>query len=359
MINIRFHVVSLVAVFLALGVGVAMGASFIDRATVENMRGRVDDLETRFRERGDRLGAYREMVQLDDEAALDLTGADSRAIDGVLAGQALVLVNPTEIPEGVSDVIADVLQNAGAEVVGSIELQSSLTPASARGELEADDVGALRAAIGVDPTDSAEPATGEDLVSHARSVLAESLAVLSAAPPPTPQGAGPAEGGGGDLSGPIGVAEARETLERFGEAGLISLDGAGLPVDAAFPAVSSVRYVLVLAVGTNPSAADWVVPFVEDYGKLSRATMLVAGTDSLRNNGELATRAESTDELATLLEPLRSGTASDAVTTVQAATEPLARLSVVFGVQAASEGVVGHYGLGAGVTTPYPPVVKE
>ena len=45
MINFRFHLISLVAVFLALGVGVAMGASFIDRATVDSLRGRVDDLD--------------------------------------------------------------------------------------------------------------------------------------------------------------------------------------------------------------------------------------------------------------------------------------------------------------------------
>ena len=33
MINFRFHLVSLIAVFLALALGVVMGATVIDRAT--------------------------------------------------------------------------------------------------------------------------------------------------------------------------------------------------------------------------------------------------------------------------------------------------------------------------------------
>jgi hypothetical protein len=33
MINLRYHIVSITAVFLALGIGLAFGAAFIDRAT--------------------------------------------------------------------------------------------------------------------------------------------------------------------------------------------------------------------------------------------------------------------------------------------------------------------------------------
>ena len=42
MINFRFHLVSLTAVFLALGIGIAVGATVVDRAT-------VDFLETRLK----------------------------------------------------------------------------------------------------------------------------------------------------------------------------------------------------------------------------------------------------------------------------------------------------------------------
>ncbi|HEV3400985.1 MAG TPA: copper transporter, partial [Acidimicrobiales bacterium] len=45
MINLRYHVVSLVAVFLALGVGVVMGSTVIDRVTVDALEAQVDRVE--------------------------------------------------------------------------------------------------------------------------------------------------------------------------------------------------------------------------------------------------------------------------------------------------------------------------
>src|SRR4029077_16774533 len=44
-LNLRYHVVSLVAVFLALGIGVIMGATVIDRVTVDQLRNRLDSVE--------------------------------------------------------------------------------------------------------------------------------------------------------------------------------------------------------------------------------------------------------------------------------------------------------------------------
>src|SRR5437867_11961296 len=38
MVNFRFHIISLVAVFLALGIGVLMGSTVVDQATVKGLR---------------------------------------------------------------------------------------------------------------------------------------------------------------------------------------------------------------------------------------------------------------------------------------------------------------------------------
>ena len=45
MINLRYHIVSITAVFLALGIGLAFGAAFIDRATVEALNRNLTDIE--------------------------------------------------------------------------------------------------------------------------------------------------------------------------------------------------------------------------------------------------------------------------------------------------------------------------
>ncbi|HET7720262.1 MAG TPA: copper transporter, partial [Acidimicrobiales bacterium] len=45
MINLRYHIVSLVAVFLALGLGIVMGTTVIDRVTVDALNDRLDTVQ--------------------------------------------------------------------------------------------------------------------------------------------------------------------------------------------------------------------------------------------------------------------------------------------------------------------------
>jgi len=47
MINFRFHIASLIAVFLALAVGVVMGSTLIDRAIVDGLHNQIDKVERR------------------------------------------------------------------------------------------------------------------------------------------------------------------------------------------------------------------------------------------------------------------------------------------------------------------------
>ena len=47
MINFRFHVVSLIAIFLALALGVVIGAGVIDRGVVDALDNRLDTRRVR------------------------------------------------------------------------------------------------------------------------------------------------------------------------------------------------------------------------------------------------------------------------------------------------------------------------
>lgn len=102
------------------------------------------------------------------------------------------------------------------------------------------------------------------------------------------------------------------------------------------------------------------MPFVEAYGENSAATMLAAGVAPSRSTGDLPEEiAEDAVALPELLEPIRTGAASNEVSSVQFATEPLARLSLVYALQALNDEIVGHFGLGEGVDTPYPAAAQE
>ena len=45
MINLRYHIVSIVAVFLALGIGLALGSPFVDSILVNELKDQVDEFE--------------------------------------------------------------------------------------------------------------------------------------------------------------------------------------------------------------------------------------------------------------------------------------------------------------------------
>jgi hypothetical protein len=125
-INFRFHLISLVAVFLALGVGVAMGASFVDRATVDSLRGRVDDLDEGYRRRGAELDATTDQLSEVDGQAGALAGPDSEAVARRLSGQPVVIVTSDGIPGDVLDSARTTLAASDAVLSGTVRLQPAI-----------------------------------------------------------------------------------------------------------------------------------------------------------------------------------------------------------------------------------------
>jgi hypothetical protein len=66
MINLRYHIVSLVAVFLALGLGIVMGSTVISRVTVDALNDRLDVVQRSqgaIREENARLGQQAKQAQ--------------------------------------------------------------------------------------------------------------------------------------------------------------------------------------------------------------------------------------------------------------------------------------------------------
>ena len=45
MLNLRYHIVSVVAVFLALGIGLALGSTFVDSILVNELEDQVNQLD--------------------------------------------------------------------------------------------------------------------------------------------------------------------------------------------------------------------------------------------------------------------------------------------------------------------------
>lgn len=118
MINLRYHIVSLTAVFLAMGIGLALGSTFLERATVDNFDGQLDSLQTRLEDREDRIGALEDQAdrQADLDAALDEQAAGLLA--GRLDGVPVVVLSARGVEEADVRAAVQTLVVASADVQG-------------------------------------------------------------------------------------------------------------------------------------------------------------------------------------------------------------------------------------------------
>ncbi len=119
MINLRYHIVSLTAVFLALAVGVLMGSTVLDRGTVallekssNQLRGNLDTYRAENERFRNELGQWH---RYGDEL---LPGQ----VAGRLKGRPVVLVDTNTVDDPTRKGVRDVLQAAGAEYDGRVTL---------------------------------------------------------------------------------------------------------------------------------------------------------------------------------------------------------------------------------------------
>ena len=117
MINLRYHVVSLVAVFLALTVGIVMGSTVIDKVTVDALNRRVDEVsrsvrnaEAENRRLGDQLKGVRDFA---DQARDHLS-------HGHLRGVPVLVVGVTGIDRKPVDGLRQALVSSEATLAGTV-----------------------------------------------------------------------------------------------------------------------------------------------------------------------------------------------------------------------------------------------
>jgi hypothetical protein len=304
MINFRFHLTSLIAVFLALALGVVVGSTVIDRAVVDNLDNRIDTVERKAEnirsENGRLTTEVKRLVDVVDRLKI-------YAVEDELAGVEVAVIAERDVDGGALDRSVETLQTAGATVRGVLWIEGKW--ASRRD----DDQRALAAAID-------EPGRrGSGLREAAWRRLAERLA---AATPPAR----------GDL------------LSALDSAGFVDFD----PRDGGDDQVTrfasrTSTYVLVSGDGASlPSAA-----FVQDGASAlagQRLRLVVADIhdpeDGRRSRGEV-------------LSAVRDSALATTVSTVDDLDLPEGPLTLTIVVARLERGEVVHLGYGDG-TVPLP-----
>src|SRR3954452_391050 len=140
MIHFRYHVVSVLAVFLALAIGTVMGASFVGRGVIDRLQTRIDRVQRNAdeqRDRNDRLQSDNDRLNAYVEATQNFTVA--RSLTGVRSNVVAERGTDTETV----DAQVALLRQGGGTVPGVVWLEPAWT-LDAPGSADA-----LRAATGL------------------------------------------------------------------------------------------------------------------------------------------------------------------------------------------------------------------
>lgn len=309
MIDFRYHLVSLVSVFIALAIGVVLGAGPLRGPLGDTLTTQVEAL------RDDKANLQQAVTNRDNEIATQNTALQelgARSVSGTLTGRrVLQVVLPGADP---ADLVgfADLLKDSGAQVTGTVTINPAWSDPSASSARKTvlGTLAPVSAAAGVTATDDDQLA------------LAKLLAAATANP--TPQA--PAS------------ANASVILRELTSAKLMSSTGDLPPADL----------VVVFAAGATSGAAG------DDEKWQSAET--ASGADLVRglrsgSAGVVVSGPASVDK--GLIAELRG---ESAIATTVDGINSTAAVGVVLGLLQATGGGVGHFGSGPGATTSLPPL---
>jgi hypothetical protein len=139
MINFRFHVVSLIAIFLALALGVVIGAGVIDRGVVDALDTRLNTVEANSERIKDKNNA---LTDRNDQLEGVVGGLQPFAVADALKGDDFAIVAVRGVNGDRVNALVTAAQQADATVTGTLWLEDkwALT--------DADSVKALQDALG-------------------------------------------------------------------------------------------------------------------------------------------------------------------------------------------------------------------
>lgn len=295
MITLRQHLVSLVAVFLALGLGVVAGSTFVSPVTVKALSGSISTLDNRDKA----LEAQNNQLSGTNSQLLQALAASRDVmVQGRLPGRPTDLISFDTTPAGETSDVATSLVEAGARLESSVVLSSRLGLADEASRQQ------VAGALGV--TNSSTDA----LAAAVAQKLADSL------------------------SGQVPGAE-----EKLVSAGLATSNS--VPDQLALSAVAVPASLVVILAPAVPQPGAQPGP---DLGRLLILPLvrLLTPTSAVVAVGE-----DGSSPLPVL--SLLRGDSSLHVVTADGVDTPLGQAGLVLGLaQAVYTGLYGDYGLGSG-----------
>lgn len=297
MIDFRYHVVSMVAVFLALAVGIVLGSGPLKDDISGFLEDRTEQLAQEKVDLQDEVSALRKNIEYNEQFA-ELS--QPVLIDNLLTSHVTTVIVLPETDGDQVNAVEDAIDAAGGGLGGRITIQPSWADPDLIDSLRALSEGFVRGAKGEDPYQVAGQALADAVLTPAGRTVGESSTESSVA---------------------LGTLE--------GE-GFITTEGDVVRADSA---------IVVGPEGSAPSAERYLVPLLSGLDEVG-GTVLTAPVGSDQSNGVIGVlRGSDIDGLVS---------SEDRLETVNGVTVTIAALAEQIA------GGVGHYGTGDGSDGPAP-----
>jgi hypothetical protein len=318
-IDFRYHLVSIVAVFLALAIGIVLGSTELQGTTLDALRTSSNSLKSQLSAASAQRDGYEQQANASD-AFLQI--AEPKLLSAMLAGDQIVIV--TE-PGASSDVVAGIEKAAGyagATITGTVALQPKFNDVSGTTQST---LSALNNQLASYDGTPLAAATNEQTVDEQQAAQLIASAILNTA-----------EGQAG-----LTVPAAKFLLGAYAQAGFLTVS-TGDPTDRATLAVL-VTPQTAPADGPNDPANQILLAVAAQFAGASAATV-VAGSVAGSSPADSA------------ISVLRSSGVSGQVSTVDNADTGLGQISTIWALaNQLAGGKPDSYGVsGAAAVSPAP-----
>lgn len=305
MVDFRYHLVSIIAVFLALAVGIVLGTTTLNGVVLDNLNGQVVGLRT------DKQALRTQLRQTQDQMTAENAFVKSALpilVAGRLTGEGVAVLSAPGTPGSLRDGVVAAVRAAGATVTAQIQLAPQLLDPKEESALTA-----LVTGLGI-PGPATISGTGSaEAVATLASVLVSRSGDRSRPAPPTAR-----------------------VLAAFQHAGMLTMNGSASDGNLALvlsgPASSPNSGI------TNPSAATLLL----------LATALDSGGDGAVIGGPLA----GTTSDGALAAARNSAEVRSKVSTVDSVDSAMGQVETVLALASQLRGTTVAWGAGPGTTPP-------
>ena len=358
MIDFRYHVVSIVAIFLALTVGLVIGASILSKGVADSLKGDLAQRNDQIKSQQNQINELKTQI---DQQQKYITGTADQLVSGRLTGLCVAVVEIAGADSNAySGTRAMIQKQAGATVCSETMINATFTASSSEPALTTllrehtpkgqkltgtlaqqgvelisealttyQEVGAVAQTAGATPTDtpSGKPSTHP-----------------SGTPSPSTGATSTATDSSGTSAATMTSGQALGTLDDFQTAGLITILTQPVTDEAA-----SLAYIQAPSSANSDADNQTYLTLAESLRKDGAATVVGGSGDSAAKGG-------------LVYAIINDSTATREISTVDDTDVTMGQVASVFSLAAESQGATaaaGHYGTGADNDGPVPPIASD